>query len=54
VTKYVKLETKVESLEKSYQLQATQLASLNNQIHELNVNVIRLAEIMKKLEEKIR
>lgn len=53
VTKYVKLETKVESLEKSHQKQAIQLSSLNTEIHELNKNAVRLFEIIKKLEEKI-
>lgn len=54
VTKYVKLESKVENLENNFRSQASQLANLNSQISELNVNMVRLSEIIKKLEEKIR
>lgn len=54
VTKYVKLETKVDALEKSYQSQATQLDNLNSQIIELNHNMVVLSQLLKNLEEKIR
>lgn len=54
VAKYVKLETKVHVLEINYQNNSARLLQLNEQISELNDNVIRLSEIMRKLEEKIR
>lgn len=54
VTKYVKLETKVETLESRYQSQATQLNNLNSQIIELNHNMVVLSQILKNLEEKIK
>lgn len=54
VTKYVKLESKVNNLENNYKVQANQLSGFNIQVSELNENMIRLSEIIKKLEEKIK
>lgn len=54
VERFVKLEQTVANQQQTYLVQSQMIKDMNIHLRSLNNNMIRLSEIIKKLEEKIK